>query len=242
MAKANEKTKGEAKESAAKSREPLTRERVLGAAVAMADEEGLDALSMRKLGQKLGVEAMSLYNHVKNKDAILDGIVDMVVGEIEIPADAPDWKTAMRRRAAAAHDVLLRHPWSVALIESRMGLGPSRMGYFDWVIGTLRGAGFSLDLAYNAFLTMDSFIYGFTLHEVNWPFQTDEERDRVLAETMPNIPMEDYPNIHALMEHATAVSAGLDEAAAAGVSPYVAEFEFGLDLILDGLERARDGA
>ena len=149
------------------SRPPLSRERVLRAALDLADESGLDALTMRELGQRLGVEAMSLYNHVANKDDILDGMLDLVVSEIDLPSGDIDWRVAMRRRAASARAVFGRHPWASALNDSRESSGPGRLHYFDWVLGTLRRAGFSVELAVHAFSAIDSYIYGFGRQQLN---------------------------------------------------------------------------
>jgi AcrR family transcriptional regulator len=231
------------------AREPLTQERILLAAVALADEGGIETLSMRKLGQQLGVEAMSIYNHVPNKDAILDGMVDMVAGEIAVPlenavppenavpsektvppensgpADGVDWRTAMRRRAISAHAVLVRHPWASALIVSRVNVGPAMLRYVDSTIGVLRNAGFSYDLVDRAWNAMDSHIYGFTLQELNFPFEPDEYAD-VAAEYRPQLSAVDYPYL-----------AELTELVMSKAHDGIANFEFGLDLILDGLER-----
>ena len=148
-------------------RAPLSRERVLRTAVALADEDGLESLTMRELGLRLGVEAMSLYNHVAGKDDLLDGMVDLVVGEIDLPSDAVGWKEAMRRRAISAQAVFSRHPWASALIDSRESSGLERLRYFEWVIGTLRRAGFSIELAARAFSVLDSYIYGFGRQRLN---------------------------------------------------------------------------
>jgi len=210
---------------------------VLHAALAIADDEGLDALSMRRLGQALRVEAMSLYNHVANKDEVLDGMVDMVVGEMEMPL-LPDWRAALRGRALSAHEVLLRHPWAAALIESRLSPGPERLRHHDALIGALLRAGFSLELTYRAFLTLDSYIYGFTLQEVNWPFDRDERPD-VVTNIEPHVTAEQYPNLVQMMGFI--LSAGRGDAAQPGgkAAAYLAEYAFGLDLVLDGLAAAR---
>jgi len=213
-----------------KRRKALSTDRVLAAAVTLADEGGIDSLSMRKLGQALGVEAMSLYSHVANKDEILDGIVDRVVGEIEIPTGETDWKTAMRQRAISAHEVFLRHPWVITMIESRIKMSPVRTRYFDATIGALRAGGFSIGLAYHAFLTLDSYIYGFTLHEVSWQFEPEERQD-VAADLGSQVSPEEYPYIAEIMEFVLSPDSARDEAG------YVTEFEFGLNLILDGLEK-----
>ena len=151
----------------AESRVPLSRERVLSAAVSLADEDGIEALTMRELGLRLGFEAMSLYNHVANKDDILDGMVDLVVSEIDLPSDTVDWKEAMRRRAISAQSVFSRHPWASALIDSRESSGPARLRYFDWMIGTLRRAGFTLEMTAHALSVLDSYIYGFGRQQLN---------------------------------------------------------------------------
>jgi AcrR family transcriptional regulator len=149
------------------SRAPLSRERVLRAAIALADEEGLDSLTMRELGLRLGVEAMSLYNHVTNKDDILDGMVDLVVGEIALPPGSAGWKQSMRQRAISARAAFALHPWASALIDSRQSSGPARLHYLDWVVGTLRRAGFPLEMTARAFSLVDSYIYGFGRQQLN---------------------------------------------------------------------------
>jgi AcrR family transcriptional regulator len=207
----------------------LSTERVLDAALALADSGGIEALTMRRLGQDLQVEAMSLYNHVADKDAILDGIVDLVFSEIEVPSGRADWKTAMRERAISARDALLRHPWATSLMQSRTQPGPATLRHHDSVIGSLRKAGFTIDMAAHAFSVMDGYIYGFALQQVNLPSHTIEE-SAALAETiLRELPAEQYPHLaEMIVEHA--LKPGYD---------YAREFEFGLDLILDGLERIR---
>jgi AcrR family transcriptional regulator len=211
-----------------KPRTPLNRERVLRAAIALADTSGIDSLSMRNLGQKLQVEAMSLYNHVANKDDILDGIVDMVFSEIELPADRAEWKSAMRRRAISAHKALLRHPWAPSLMQSRTKPGPATLRHHDSVLGSLRKAGFTLVMAAHAFSAIDGYIYGFALQQINLPLQSKEQ----VAEVGDNILRQlagEYPYLTEMItEHA--MKPGYD---------YAEEFQFGLDLILDGLERLR---
>lgn len=214
----------------ARARVPLSRERVLRAAIALADKSGIESLSMRKLGQALGVEAMSLYRHVANRHEILDGIVDLVISEIEIPVKGEDWKTAMRRRALSAREVLSRHPWAAGLFESQRRMSPETLRYADAIIGTLRDAGFPTAIAYQAFFTLDSYIYGFILQVSSWGIdaeQMPEETERL----RPQVPQEAYPNIIAVMEHV------MSSKPSPGMS---SEFEFGLGLILDGLERLRD--
>ena len=207
-------------------RVPLNRERVLRAAVLLADEDGIDALTMRELGVRLGVEAMSLYNHVANKDDILDGMVDLVVGEIDLPADAADWRHAMRARAVSAWAVFARHPWVSPLIDSRESSGPARLRYLDWVIGTLRRAGFSLEMAAHAFSVLDSYIYGFGRQSLNASAEGDMTPEEMAEAFLQAIPADEYPYLREMADHVMA--SGRDEDA---------DFAFGLDLILDGLER-----
>jgi AcrR family transcriptional regulator len=214
------------------SREPLSRERVLGAAVLLADEDGLESLSMRKLGQRLGVEAMSLYNHVANKDDLLDGMVDLVVSEIDLPSGAVDWKEAMRRRAISAQAVFSRHPWASALIDSRESSGPARLRYFDWVIGTLRRAGFTLELAVRAFSLLDSYVYGFGRQQLNVSTPPDARPEETTEAFLHAIPADEYPYLREMVVD-YAMKTGHDESA---------DFGFGLDLILDGLQRLLDRA
>ena len=203
---------------------PLNRERVLRAAVELADRSGIEALTMRTLGQELGVEAMSLYNHVTNKDDILDGIVDLVVGEIEVPGPGSDWRTAMRQRAISAHGVLVRHPWAAVLVMSRFNIGPGMRGYLNATLGRLREGGFSIEGALDAWHALDSHIYGFTLQELNLPFKVEETK-RVSAGVLPHLPADEYPHLVEVVSEV--MRSGRDE-----------NFEFGLELILDGLARA----
>jgi len=209
----------------AKRRTPLSRERVLLAAVALADEIGIESLSMRRLGEELGVEAMSLYKHTANKDDILDGIVDLVASEIELPAIGGDWKMAMRRRATSAHEVLLRHPWATMLIVSRPNVGPAMLRYVDATIGCLREAGFSYRMADHAWNAVDNHVYGFTLQKLNFPFQP-EEYARAAKAFLPQIPPDRYPYLN-----------GLSQEVIGGRHDGLHDFQFGLELILDGLER-----
>jgi AcrR family transcriptional regulator len=214
-------------------RTPLTRERVLRAALALADGGGEEALTMRTLGKKLGVEAMSLYNHVANKEDILDGLVDIVFSEIAVSSPGEiDWKTAMRKRAISVREALNRHRWAVGLMEGRMAPGPASLRSHDAVMGCLREAGFPFRAAVHASSVMDAYIYGFALQEKNLPFETPDQVSEVMRIQRQHVPeMDDYPY---LVEVAT-------EMAKAGYD-YATEFEFGLDLILDALERFRAGA
>ena len=209
---------------------PLSRERVLRAALALADEGGIESLTMRKLGQELGVEAMSLYNHVANKDDIVDGIVELVLAEIEVPSGEADWKTEIRRTAISSHEVFLRHRWSCSLMMHRPSAGAARMDWMEAVLRTLREAGFSADMTHHAYHALDSHITGFTLWQVNMPFETKAELVDMAEGFLRQIPADEYPYV---IEHA--------EQHLAPSSPDGAtEFEFGLELILDGLERLRD--
>ncbi len=206
-------------------RRPLSRDRVLRAAIRLADDGGLESVSMRKLGQVLRVEAMSLYKHVANKDDILDGIADLVVGDFEVPSGDVDWKMAVRRSAISAHQTLLRHPWASSLIESRLSAGPARMRYLDAMIGVLSAAGFTMPLVIRAIMALDSHTYGFVLQEMAWSF--DAENAPEMAEAFAQgLPAGGYPNLAAMAEMAATTPGGAP-----------VDFEFGLDLILDGLEQ-----
>ena len=216
------------KEQPETGRPPLSRDRVLRAAVALADESGIEALSMRKLGEALGVEAMSLYNHVANKSELLDGMVDAVFGEIDLPSVDAEWTTAMRQRAISARAALRRHRWAIGLMESRRSPGPATLRHHDAVLGCLRRAGFSIELTAHAYALLDSYIYGFALQEASLPFEGPEETAEVAREILAQFSLDAYPYLTELaVEHV--LKPGYD---------YGDEFEIGLDLILDGLERA----
>lgn len=207
----------------------LTRERVLRTAIALADTGGIESLTMRKLGVELGVEAMSLYNHVANKSDLLDGMIDSVFLEVDLPTGDLDWRMAMRQRAISAREVLSRHRWAIGLMESRTTPGPATLQHHDAVIGTLRNAGFSIELTAHAYSVLDSYIYGFALQEPNLLFETAEETAKVAQAIMARFTSGQYPHLTELtVEHV--LQPGYDHGN---------EFEFGLDLILDGLERAR---
>ncbi len=209
------------------ARSPLTRERILRAAISLADEQGLDVLSMRSLGAALGVQAMSLYNHVANKDHLLDAMVDEIVAEIEGPSESDPWQEAMRKRAWSAHTTLLRHPWACALLMSRTNVGPAMLRYVDATIGCLWHGGFTLANAAHARNALDSFIYGFTLQELNFPFAKDQY-PVVAAGYLPSLSAVQYPSMHALTTQvATRAFDG------------VHSLDFGLALLLEGLERVR---
>ncbi len=209
-------------------RVPLNKERVLRAAVELADEVGVAALTMRKLAQRLDVEAMSLYHHVANKSDVLDGMVDVVFGEIELPSTDVEWKTAMRQRAGAMRDALNRHPWAIGLMESRRNPGPATLRHHDAVLGCLRRAGFSVAMTAHVYSVLDSYIYGFAMQEQNMPFNSPEELESLADTIMQQVSADTHPHF---TEMAT------EYALQPGYS-YANEFEFGLDLILDGLERA----
>jgi AcrR family transcriptional regulator len=216
----------------AEPRARLSRDRVLAAAIALADAGGIESLSMRKLGVELGVEAMSLYRHVANKGDLLDGMIDGVFGEIDLPTSGTDWRAALRRRAISAREVLSRHRWAIGLMESRSTPGPATLRHHDTVIGTLRAAGFSVVMTAHAYSLLDSYIYGFAMQEPNLPFDTGEETAELAQKIMAQFTSGQYPHLTELaVEHV--MQPGYD---------YGHEFEFGLDLILDGLERVRDTA
>jgi AcrR family transcriptional regulator len=208
-------------------RAALSKERVLGAAVVLADRIGIASLSMRKLGEALDVEAMSLYRHVANKDAILDGIVDIVAAEFEAPRLRGNWKTAMRRRSISAHLALMRHPWATMLVVSRANVGPAMLRYVDATIGCLREAGFSYVMADHAWNALDSYVYGFTLQKLNFPFAPDEYATMAKA-FLPMIPADRFPYLN-----------GMSQQVIDGHHDGLHELGFGLDLILEGLDRLR---
>jgi AcrR family transcriptional regulator len=211
-------------------RVPLSRERVLDAAIKLADQGGLESLSMRKLGQELGVEAMAVYYHFANKDEVIDGIVDIVFSQIDLPASGADWKPAMRQRAISLRDVLLRHRWAIGLMESRRKPGPANLRHHDVVIGSLRSAGLDMPTIAHAYSLVDSYIYGFALFTMNLPFDPSEEVKDLGQGVLRVFPVNAYPN---LVAYISAMRPGYN---------YGDEFEYGLDLILDGLDRASSTA
>jgi AcrR family transcriptional regulator len=208
-------------------REPLSPERVLRAALEMADAGGLDALSMRHLAQALKVEAMSLYNHVPSKERILDGLVELVVAEIEAPAAGGDWREAMRRRARSAHAALMRHRWATMLLVSRLNVGPNMLRYVEATIGCLRAAGFSYPMADHAWTALDAYVYGFTLQKLHFPLDPAQYAPAA-AQFLPLIPPERFPHLH-----------GMSQEVIAGRHDGMHHLELGLELLLDGLERMR---
>jgi AcrR family transcriptional regulator len=215
--------------SQGENRGRLSRERVLDAAVANADAGGLEALSMRTLAEMLEVAPMALYRHVASKDDLIDAMVDVVFSEIGVPSGGGDWQTAMRQRTIAVRDGLSRHRWAIGLMESRRTPGPANLRHHDAVIGRLRAAGFSVEMAAHAYSLLDSYVYGFALTKMNLPFEPADVGD--VAESMLQpFPVNAYPNLaEFITEHV--MKPGYD---------YGDEFEYGLDVILDGLERVRD--
>jgi len=212
-----------------KVRTPLSRERTLRAALRQADAGGLDALTMRSLAEVLGAAPMALYRHVANRDDLVDGLVDLVFAEIALPPGGSDWKRAMRQRAISLRDVLSRHRWAIGLMESRRNPGPANLRHHDAVIGSLRRGGFSIGMAAHAYSVLDGYVYGFALTKMNLPFDTSDEIAEVAETMLQPFPVNEYPNlVEMLTEHV--MKPGYD---------YGEEFEYGLDLILDGLERIR---
>ena len=218
--------------SPAARRARLSRDRVLRAAITQADAAGLDELSMRKLAETLDVAPMALYRHVASRDDLIDGMIDVVFSEIELPALGPDWRTAMRRRAVSVRDALARHRWAIGLMESRKHPGPANLRHHDAVIGSLRTGGFDIARAAHAYSVLDSYVYGFALTKMNLPFQATEDIGVVAQDMLAPFPMDEYPYlVEILTDHV--MLPGYD---------YGEEFEYGLDLVLDGLERAATNA
>jgi AcrR family transcriptional regulator len=210
----------------------LSRERVLRTAVALADEHGAAGLTMRRLAKELGVEAMSLYNHVAGKADLLDGMIDLVFAEIDPPAAGGDWKAEMRQRAISTRAALLRHRWAVGEMEGRTSHGPANLRVHDAVLGCLRAAGFSIEMTIHAMSVQDAYIYGFALQQTDMSSQTPEDFAAVARQQMT-----DYADDLAEYPHLVEVVGG--HVARAGYD-YEAEFRFGLDVILDGLDRLLD--
>ena len=222
-------------EVSARPREPLSREWVLQAAVALADQGGVESLSMRRIAQELGVVPMALYKHVADKDEMLDGVVDVVMGEIndivrQIGGRSRDWKGALRGRVLSAREILLRHPWAPALMESRKNVTPAMLRYFDSVIGLLRKAGFSTDLTHHAMHALGSRVLGFTQELYDDSDELDPDATAMLIQQMAG----EYPHIADMVREISH-----DADTTLGWCDDQAEFEFALDLILDGLERLR---
>jgi AcrR family transcriptional regulator len=203
---------------------PLSRDRILRTALALADEQGIESLTMRKLGGALGFEAMSLYNHVANKDDLLDGLLDLVLAETEAPAAGAPWDAAIRASAVSVHDVLRRHPWAAALLLDATRVRPARLAYMDALLGRLRESGFSPETTYHAYHVLDGHIFGFSLWERSHTYTpVDADAMRKLFDRV--ITHEAYPH---LREHG-------EQHFAEGPHRHVSAFEFGLDLIIEGL-------
>ena len=185
---------------------------------------------MRRLGEGLGVEAMSLYNHVSNKEDLINGMIDTLYGEIELPSHDDDWKTALRKRSISVRDVLLRHPWANGLMDSATSPGPGTLRHHDRVLGTFRNGGFSLAMTAHAFSALDSYVYGYANQEKALPFDTEEQAAAMANVMLAQLPASEYPYLYELMAKHV-LQPGYN---------YADEFSFGLDLVLDALERARD--
>ena len=218
-------------EEIAPPREPLSRERILSTAMALADEGGVESLSMRKIALELGVVPMALYKHVSNKDELLDGMVDVVVGEIDPPLPDADWRTTIRERVLSARRALLRHPWASQVIESRTDPTPAVIEYMDSMIGIFRGGGFSIDVTHHAMHAMGSRLLGFSQELFDDTTDDDPEAQAMMLQWMADR----YPHITEMVaaishDDASVVGSGCDDQF---------EFEFALDLMLDGLDRLR---
>lgn len=201
----------------------LNRESVLARAVALADEQGIETLSMRKLAEALGVQAMSLYNHVANKDELLDGMVEQVIAEVPLPQAGGDWRAEMGRRGIGAHRVMMAHPWAPLLVVSRVNSGPAMLTYVEATLAALIEAGFTYPQADHVWNAMDSYIYGFTLHKLRFPFQLGEYA-AVARDYLPMIPAEVFPHL-----------LGLTKEVAAERHDGLHSFEFGFELLMDGI-------
>jgi AcrR family transcriptional regulator len=225
------------------AREPLRRDRILRTAVAIADEGGVEAISMRRIARRLGVVPMALYKHVENKDDLLNGMIDVVVGEIDPAIEGADWKTAVRERILSARRTLLRHPWAARVLESRSEPTPAIIAYFDSMMGIFLAGGFSVDLMHHALHVMGSRILGFSQELFDDASSAPDEEAIAMWSEMA----ERYPNIAALIRELAAGQISHEQATAVGgACDTQVEFEFALDLILDGLERllasSRDGS
>ncbi len=220
----------ESRKPASGARETLNRSRVLACAIDLADRVGLDALTMRRLGEELGVEAMSIYGHVSNKEDLLNGMVDAVFAEIELPSHNDHWREALRKRSISFRDAMSRHPWAVSLKDSGTNPGPATLRHHDRVLGTLRNGGFSLELTAHAISALDSYIYGFAMQEKSLPFTTEEETAAMAAIMLAQLPTAEFPYLAELTAKHVLKPGYF----------YGDEFLFGLDILLDGLERARE--
>jgi AcrR family transcriptional regulator len=225
------------------SRVRLSKERVLRAAVALADRGGLESLTMRKLADELGVGAMSLYYHVPNKDELITGMVDIVFSEIELPSTDVDWKTAMRQRAISTREALNRHRWAVGLMESRAMPGPASFRVHNAVLGYLREAGFSIEMTIQAYSVLDAYIYGFALQEKTVPFESAEGAAAVAEEQVREFEAQaEEQQLAALADEFPYLAEVVAGHVAKVGYEFGEAFEYGLDLILDALEKRRDTA
>ena len=212
-----------------RSRKPLSQARIIAAAVQIADASGVAALTMRKVAERLGVEAMSLYHHVASKEAMLDGMVDQVFGEIALPEIGGPWQREMRQRAHSMRTVLGRHPWALGLMDSRRTPGLITLQHHDAVVGCLRQAGFSLAMTGHAYAVLDAFIYGFLVQELSMPFTSAERDAGVATQVLAAMPVAQLPHL---------LEFGRQHAMQPGYT-FGAEFDYGLELVLDGLARAQ---
>jgi AcrR family transcriptional regulator len=227
--------------SATEPRVPLSKERVLRAGVELAARDGIESLTMRKLADELGAGAMSLYHYVPNKEELLDGMVDIVFGEIELPPTDVDWRTAMRRRAISTREVLNRHRWAVGLMESRTTPGPASLRVHDAVLGCLREGGFSIEMTIQAYSVLDAYIYGFGLQEKSVPFESAEEAAAVAEEQVREFAeLAEERQFAALAEQFPYLAEVVAGHVADVGYDFAAAFEYGLDLILDAFEQRRD--
>lgn len=209
----------------------LHRDQVLEAAVELADESGLEAVTMRTVASRLGAEAMSLYRHVENKDDLLDGMVDLVHAEIELPVPQEAWVPAMRARAVSARSALKRHPWAIGIMESRMRPGPANLRHHDAVLAVLLTAGLSSAAATRIFNLLDSYIFGFAIQEASLPVSTPADLAEIATQIADALPADEYPHLARVSREL--IEDGFD---------YGAEFEAGLDLVLDSLTATYHGA
>lgn len=210
-----------------KTRPPLSHDRIINAAVALADEEGMEALSMRRLGQSLGVEAMSLYNHVAGKEALVDGMVDRVFTEIRVPSEGAPWVAEMRRYAFSKREALERHPWATGLLESRTSPGPENMRHHEALVGCLLNAGLTATEAVRVYVAIGSYVSGFAVLNVNAPWENAAEQQEAMEAVVQSMPVNDYPNSTEVVLEL--MRTGYEHAD---------EFEWGLDVLLDGLRAA----
>ena len=228
MAERNGDEMSEASTNAGTRRRPLTRERVVQAAIAHADAAGLEGLTMRHVAKTLNVAPMALYRHISHRDDLIDAMIDIVFGEIPVPPVQGEWKTAMRERALSLRDALARHRWAIGLMESRRRPGAANLRHHDAVIGNLRGAGFDMAMVAHAYSLLDGYIYGFALTKMSMPIDTPAEIEAMAQDMFEPFPANEYPNLAAFVtDHV--LQPGYD---------FAEEFEYGLDVILDGLERA----